>query len=115
MTWSQTLIPDQYNVVSSLCLSADGDKLAATVYGGGIYTEYFGTPSPRLDIGPSSGGVNLSWLVPSSSFVLQENADLTTTNWTDMQITPTLNFTNLNHEVMVSPTNGRGFFRLKQQ
>jgi hypothetical protein len=46
---------------------------------------------------------------------LLQNSDLNTTNWTDVPITSTLNFTNLNYEVTVSPTNSQCFYRLKQQ
>jgi hypothetical protein len=47
------------------------------------------------------------------NFVLQQNLDLTTTNWTDVTNTSTLNLTNLQDEVILLPTNGNGFYRLK--
>ena len=46
-------------------------------------------------------------------FVLQENADLTTANWTDVTTTPVLNFTNLHHEVSVPLPSANRFYRLK--
>jgi len=39
------------------------------------------------------------------SFVLQENADLNTPNWTAVPMTPILNLTNLHHEV-TAPFSG---------
>ena len=45
---------------------------------------------------------------------LQQNSDLTMTNWTDVTTTPTLNLTNLQNEMMVSsPSIGNSFYRLK--
>jgi hypothetical protein len=43
------------------------------------------------------------------------NSDLTKTNWTGAPTPSTLNFTNLNYQVTVSPTNGQSFYRLKQE
>jgi len=45
--------------------------------------------------------------------VLQQNLDLTTTNWTDVTNPPALNLTSLQDEVVLSPTNSSGFYRLK--
>ena len=88
--------------------------------GGPIYTLRFPIPpppprpSPRLSISRSGGSLDVSWLVPSTSFVLGQSFDLGSTNWTDVLTPPTLNFTNLHYEVAVSPSLGRGFYRLKQ-
>jgi hypothetical protein len=59
--------------------------------------------------------LGLSWLVPSTSFVLQQSFDLSSPNWTDTPTAPTLDFTNLHYEVTVSPSLGSRFYRLKQQ
>jgi hypothetical protein len=37
--------------------------------------------------------LSISWLVPSTSFVLQEYLELTTPKWTDVAVAPTLNLT----------------------
>jgi len=99
---------------SSIASSADGDTLvaAADLTGGGIWTSQQ-TPSPGLRLSPSASDLVLSWTVPSMSFVLQENSDLTTTNWTDVPTSPSLNLTNLRNEVVLSSTNGNWFYRLK--
>jgi hypothetical protein len=47
--------------------------------------------------------------------VLQQNLDLTTTDWVTLTNTPMLNFTNLDDEVTLSPTNSSGFYRLVSQ
>ena len=62
---------------------------------------------------PSNNNLVLSWIVPTTNFVLQQNLDLTTTNWTNVTNAPVLNLTNLQDEVVLSPTNDSGFYRLK--
>ena len=64
---------------------------------------------------PSSDKFTLAWTVPSTNFVLQQNSDLATANWVTLTNTPVLNFSNLQDEIVLSPTNGSGFFRLMTQ
>jgi hypothetical protein len=97
----------------------DGNKLVAVVYGGvgnsgGIYTLQ-SVPMPRLNISHSSTNLMLSWLMPSTNFVLQQNSDLTTTNWTTLTNLPAPDFTNLQEKLTLLPTNYGGFFRLISQ
>jgi hypothetical protein len=116
VTWSQRSDPDPENgPIGSICIPADGGKLAATIIGDGVYSTHWEPYAHRLYFAPSNGGLTISWLVPSSGFVLQENFDLNTTNWIDVPLSPALNFTNLNYEVTVSPAPGSRFYRLKQQ
>jgi hypothetical protein len=72
-------------------------------------------PSPLLSIGPSGVDLGLSWLAPSTPFVLQQSSDLGSTNWVDVPASPTLNFTNLHLEMTLTPPPGSTFYRLKQQ
>jgi hypothetical protein len=116
VTWSKTttLITNWNTIVSS----ADGSKLAVTVYGdrpaahatGGIWTSQT-TPAPQMNITPTYGNFTLSWLVPSTNFVMQQSSDMG--SWTDVTNTPVLNLTNLQNEVVLSPPGGSGFYRLK--
>jgi hypothetical protein len=108
-TWGPSAPADYWQCVAS---SADGAKLAAVAYGSGIYTMRT-TPRPLLNIAPSSGNAVIAWTIPSMDFVLQQNSDLTATNWTDVATPPVLNLTNLQNQVMASPTNGNSFYRLK--
>ena len=78
--------------------------------GGGIWTAQI-PPMPAMNITPTNGNLTLSWLVPSTNFVLQCSSDLS--SWTDLTNTPVLNLTNLQDEVTLSPTNGNLFYRLK--
>ncbi len=62
-----------------------------------------------------AGTTNRNWTSVASSsidLVLQENSDLSTINWTDVTIPPTLNVTNLQNQVTVPPPAGNRFYRL---
>jgi len=110
VNWLPTSAPGA--VWASVALSADGNKVAASTRGGGIYT-WQTTPTPVLNITPSGSGLLISWIVPSMPFVLQENFDLATPDWTDVPTTPALNFTNLHHEVTVPLSTTNRFYRLR--
>ena len=90
--------------------SEDGSKLFAVVNGGGIWTAQI-TPTPQLSVVSTNGNLTLSWLVPSTNFVLQSSADLS--SWTDLTNQPTLNLTNLQNEVFLPFSGSGGFYRLK--
>jgi hypothetical protein len=68
-----------------------------------------------LNLGPTNGSLAFSWTIPSTNFVLQQNLDLTTTNWVTLTNTPALNLTNLQNQICLSPTNSSAFFRLIAQ
>ena len=121
ITWIQADAPEK--AWSGVATSADGCRLAGSAavwlviippYPGSIYTTQI-TPAPRMSITPTNGGLKLSWIVPSTDFVLQENLDLTTTNWTDVTNTPVLNLTNLQDEVTLSSPASSCFYRLVTQ
>lgn len=118
MTWIQ-----ETNISGSIACSADGNKLVVAtqtlttspsgflfLIAGPIYTS-FSTPSPQMNITPTNGGFKLSWIIPSTNFVLQQSSDLST--WTDLTNTPVLNLTNLQNEVTLPLSAGNGFYRLK--
>lgn len=93
-----------------VCSSADGNRLAAATTK--IYASY--TPArPTLAMRQTNGNATISWLVPSTNFVVQQNTDLSTTNWVDMTNIPVLNLTNLQDEVTVPRSESNTFFRLK--
>ena len=96
--------------VSSVASSADGGKLFAVSLDGKIYTSQF-TPSPHLNLTPSSTNFTLGWTVPSTNFVLQQSADLLA--WAEVTNPPVLNLTNLQNQVTLPPSGSRSFFRLK--
>jgi hypothetical protein len=109
-TWTTNNVPA--TTWTGLAMSADGSILLASAKdsGGGIYTTYI-PPQPSLSITPSSSNLVLSWPLPSVGFVLQESADLTSTNW--VNVTNTVTATNYWNQVTVSPpATGNAFYRL---
>jgi len=111
-TWMTNNALNAWRCVAS---SADGCKLVAGggVYFGGPIDISYSTPSPQLNLAPSGINLTVSWIVPSTNFVLQQNVDLTTTNWTDVTNPPMLNLTNLQNEVTFPLTGSNAFYRLK--
>jgi hypothetical protein len=120
VTWTSTGSPALN--WGALAMPADGNQLVATTgpltptqnnNSGSIWTLQT-TPTPSLSLAPSGGNAVLSWTIPSLSFALQQNSNLTTTNWTNVATAPVLNLTNLQNQVSVSlPTSGILFYRLK--
>ena len=106
-SWVLTSSPRRsWQVVAS---SADGNKLVAITALDGIWTSQ--TPAPQMNLTPTNGKLTLSWVVPSTNFVLQQSSDLG--SWMDVTNPPVLNLTNLQNEVILSPTGSSGFYRLK--
>jgi len=96
----------------SVCCSADGNLRAAADQTGGIWISR-STPAPLLTATQSSGRITISWGLPSMDFVLQQNINIDTGNWMELTNIPTLNLSNLRHEVTVSLSRGENYFRLK--
>jgi hypothetical protein len=97
-----------------VAISADGAKYAVVDGGsssGGIWVSQV-TPEPELKLVVSGNKLKASWIIPSANFVLQQNPELSTSNWTTVINPPTLNFSNLEYEVDLSPTHERAFYRL---
>jgi hypothetical protein len=115
-TWISNAVPSESWL--SVASSADGNQLVVagmvdqSFNPGHVYISQT-TPSPCLNLTPSSSNLAVSWIIPSTDFILQQNLDLTTTNWTDLTNPPVLNLTNLQDEVILSPTGSSGFYRLK--
>ena len=53
----------------------------------------------------------VSWPYPSTGFVLQQNPDLSSSDWTDVVLLPTMNTATLQYELWL-PAGGRMFYRL---
>jgi hypothetical protein len=100
--------------------SADGSNIVA-LGDGAIWTLRSPAPVPpqppwpQLAVGLSAANLGLSWLVPSTRFVLQQNSDLGSTNWVEVPTSPTLDNTNLHQRLTLTPSLGSSYFRLKQQ
>jgi hypothetical protein len=118
LTWTQIA----HAAGSAFTCSADGARMTSmlgsfysgpfiSTSGSGIF-RFYTPPSPQLNVRSLNNGVRVSWLVPATNLNLQANFNLATTNWVAVTNMPTLNLTNLNNEVFLSPTNHSGFFRL---
>jgi hypothetical protein len=96
--------------------SADGGVLvAAATYDTNYNTTSIYTlqsiRSPSLNSSAPNGNLTVSWLVPSTNFVLQSSADLA--GWTNLTNQPVLNLTNLQNQVALPPPGSNFFYRLK--
>jgi hypothetical protein len=109
--WTPTAGPNtNWSCVTS---SADGGRLVAAVFGGGIYTLQT-VSAPMLDFAPFGSQLLLSWTVPSANFSLEGNSNLGTTGWVAVTTIPSLSFTSLQNQVAVpAPATGSRYFRLK--
>jgi photosystem II stability/assembly factor-like uncharacterized protein len=101
---------------TSVAASADGCKLYALRSSSlNVWTYQTNLP-PNLNINVStSNQMLLWWLMPSTNLVLQQNLDLTTTNWVTLPDASALNLTNLHEEIFLPSSNQSGFFRLSSQ
>jgi hypothetical protein len=93
-----------------LATSADGGKLVVAAIGS-IYTAQLIQP-PTLGIVSTNGNVTLSWIIPSTNFVLQETSDLASTNWTNVTVTPSFDPTTSRESVSRPATASNSFYRL---
>ncbi len=95
---------------ASIASSADGSKLILVdVFFDRVVISQF-TPTPVLNLAASGTNFILSWIVPSTNFVVQQKSSLMTTNWTNSGTPPTL--TNLEYQVTVPLMTNSMFFRL---
>jgi hypothetical protein len=108
--WDPLIAPS--NSWSAVASSADGGRLVAVANGGGIYT-WQATVAPRLKIRQSGEDIVVSWTIPSSSSGLQQSPSIASAQWSDVPVQPTLNLSNLENEVMLSPSGAPAFYRLR--
>jgi hypothetical protein len=115
VTWTTNNSPtnQEWGAVAS---SADGGKLSAAAgYYPAIGPIYLSqsVQSPLANITGGNGNVTVSWLVPSTNFVLLQSPDLS--SWTDVTNIPALNTNNAQDYVTLGSTNRVRFYRLKLQ
>ena len=70
------------------------------------------TGSPTMSLTHSGNSINITWPSASSGFVLQQNSNLATTNWTTSSLT--ISDDNTNKSITITSPSGNLFFRLKQ-
>jgi hypothetical protein len=83
----------------------DGSKL--------VMTEDSSQPAPVLTITHSGNVVIVSWPSLFTGFVLQQNNDLTATNWID--VTNAVGVVGEQNQVIMPPTSSNNFYRLKSK
>lgn len=116
-TWSiQTNIIQ--NAWSSVASSADGSKLVAVSpnFGVGSNGEIWTlqtTATPVLNITAANTNLALSWIIPSTNFVLRQCTDLAAGDWSVVTNLPVLNLTNLQNQVTLPLPAGNAFFQLQ--
>lgn len=107
--WATNSTPVAGQFIASMASSVDGGQWVAALQPGGIYVLQT-IRRPQLNLASTSGGFLLSWMVPSTNFVLQQGTDLI--SWGDLTNTPSLNLTSLQYQVMSPLSNGSEFYRL---
>jgi hypothetical protein len=114
-TFDDPLAPVGYYPAGGTFLRGiDGPRMVGDYYVNGNAHGFLATPIPQLTITQSGDNLNISW--PYSSFVtwtLQQNPDLTTTNWT-LTTTGGISNDGTNNYYMITPSPGNLFFRLSQ-
>jgi len=97
---------------SAIASSADGGVVFAAPSNGGIWTR-LSPPASVMRASHSNSNLMLSWVIPSTAFVVQHTPDLAISNWVDVVDEPAPNISRLEYELQV-PVNGqRAFYRLK--
>jgi photosystem II stability/assembly factor-like uncharacterized protein len=114
-TWSPNAVSGAENWTSGtfirpLASSADGKRLVVAGFNAGIYT-WHTTPSPELKVKLENGSLVISWLVPSTKFVLQQSPNMGNSGWTDVAILPLLDPTTLEYQIRPNVA-GTMFYRL---
>ncbi len=95
---------DGSGAVTRLNIITPGDPVA---YVGAVLTEGL----PRLTAwGTSTNTVVVSWPSPSTGFTLQQNTNISTTDWVGIPQTVTDDGTN--KFIIVNPPTGKRFYRL---
>jgi photosystem II stability/assembly factor-like uncharacterized protein len=108
VNWTPGTMPT--NSFVAIAMSADGSLLAAAQSSGGIWVLQT-PPGPQLELSMSGSNPKISWTVPSTNFVLQQSLDLLT--WSPATTMPSLNYSNLQDEVIVTNSGGSVYYRLK--
>jgi hypothetical protein len=117
--------PTNASLVTYVLLTDNGDDggsiavshnyaYIALAFAQAISVWWLGSPSPPpLEIGPAGNAVTLSWPAPSGAFALQQNTDLSTTNWMTLSFNPVT--VGSRNQVTVPRSPGTMFYRLVSQ
>jgi hypothetical protein len=96
--------------IRPLASSADGKRLVVAGFNAGIFT-WHSTPSPALKAKNENGSLVISWLVPSTKFILQQSSNMESSGWTDVTTLPFFDPTRLEYQFRPKG-GGTMFYRL---
>jgi hypothetical protein len=99
------------NIPDTKINSSKQDWYAVTVAPNGDKLILSSLYSPTLSIAQSGTSVIVSWPASFTGFVLQENPDITTINWTD--VTNSVDIVGDENQVTISRSDANNFFRLR--
>ncbi|HEX3718997.1 MAG TPA: hypothetical protein VH595_13595 [Verrucomicrobiae bacterium] len=105
-TWVTNLTPFSSFAGGPMACSQDGTHWAADI-DGELCTAYW---PPSLTVQLCGANLAVSWPAPSSGLVLQENSDISTTNWVNVPVLPAVS--NYQNRVFIPATNATAYFRL---
>jgi hypothetical protein len=111
--WQQFLAGWNSGATNRATLSVVDENPAGYAYGNDFALDdfSFSIAQPSLSIALSNiNSAVISWPSPATGFVLQQNADLTTTNWTTNSDPIITN--NGTNSITITPPRGNSFFRL---
>jgi hypothetical protein len=107
-TWAHTSAPVLY--WTSLASSADGRRLVASAYPGGVFVWQL---IPSLNIALAGQNLTISWQA-STNYLLQETSDLASGHWAFVTNVPVL-ANGLREVVLSLPPASDQFYRLESQ
>jgi hypothetical protein len=115
-TFDDPLAPvGHYPAGGTFLRGIDGARMVGDYYINGNANGFLAAPIPQLTILQTGDSLNLSWPYdPFINWTLQQNPDLTTTNWTAAP-TNGISYDGTNNFIGITPTTGNLFFRLSQQ
>jgi hypothetical protein len=99
------------DVHNSSVLYQDDTSTIGVVIGNPAIIVQVSEPSPRISL-TTSNTIVISWPYPSTSWSLQQNSELTTTNW--VMTTNTVANDGTNNFISAAPSLNKLFFRLKR-
>jgi hypothetical protein len=114
VTWTTNNSPNLF--WGAVASAADGGKLVAAAfadasYNGSLIYNAQSIQPPSMNFTPTNGNLKLSWLIPSTNFVMRQSSDLQI--WADVTNQPVLNPATLHNEVILSPPGSSVFYLLK--
>jgi hypothetical protein len=120
-TWMQASNSNGAFAYGAACVatSADGGKAFLGISydssynsGGNLYTS-FRPLNPYLNVSNSNSDIALSWIVPSTNFVLQQNSNLSATVWVTVTNIPVFDLITLQEKIILQQTGDAAFYRLQ--